>query len=83
MVGTVPPSLILSGSLPHTSLTLSSSALKYGESREVSHHDAWCVMVMWNALGDWRESNVEWVNDFRDDEIVFMSYTVSTSQDKG
>lgn len=74
MVGTVPPSLILSGSLPHTSLTLSSSALKYGESSEVSHQDAWWVILMSNALGDCRESNVEWVNDLREDEIVFMSY---------
>jgi len=46
IVGTVPPSLILSGSVPHTSWTAPSRALKHGLSREASHHDAvWVTLI--------------------------------------
>ena len=46
IVGTVPPSRILRGLTPHTSSTADSSSRKYGESRDVSHHDAECVTLI-------------------------------------
>lgn len=47
MVGTVPPSLIFKGATPQTSSMAFSSALKYGDSSEVSHQLAEWVMVIY------------------------------------
>jgi hypothetical protein len=87
-VGTVPPSRILSGLTPQTSCTADSRALKYGEVREASHHEAEWVTVIWmisadtseerevltsKLLGDPSESNVSRQNVLSDSTMSLRS----------